>query len=55
MIGLGGVGLDIFYRGFTFHTFLWILGRYKLHQQGFIPPPETSQVGEEFPHAPNPP
>jgi len=38
MIRLGGVGLDVFYRGFTLLTFKWISGRYKWRPHGFLPP-----------------
>jgi len=32
---------------------LWILAQYKWHCHGFLPPPETSPVEVEFPHAPD--
>jgi hypothetical protein len=35
MIGLGGVGLDVSYRGFTLLTILWISGRYKWRRHRF--------------------
>ena len=38
MIGLGGVGLDVFCRGFTLLIILWISGRYKWRRHGFLPP-----------------
>jgi len=34
---------------------LWISAQYKWRRDGFLPPPEISQVEVEFPRAPDPP
>jgi hypothetical protein len=44
MIGLGGVGLDVFYGGFTLLTCLWISGQYKWRRHGFLLPTTGSGV-----------
>jgi hypothetical protein len=59
-----GVTLDVpsfsfllFYLLLYFITLLllWISAQYKWRRQGFLPPPEISQVEVEFPRAPDPP
>jgi len=38
MIGLGGVGLDVFYGGFTLHYLSWIGGQYKWRRHRILQP-----------------
>jgi hypothetical protein len=45
MIGLGGVGLDVFYEVVIFG---WISGRYKWQQHGFLPPTTGGGVSQSI-------